>query len=115
MLTKTVNICNMYFQVFKMVRMNVLADALNAISTAGKRGRRQVLLRSSSKVIVTFLSAMMKHGYTGEFEQTDGHRSVKIVVSLTGRWNRCGIVSPRFDVSRRDSHPDSLVSLSHNI
>ncbi|GFS18625.1 40S ribosomal protein [Elysia marginata] len=85
-----------------MVRMNVLADALNAISKAEKRGKRQVLLRPASKVIIRFLRVMMKHGYIGEFEQIDDHRSGKIVVNLTGRLNKCGVVSPRFDVSIRD-------------
>merc|ERR1711862_64390 len=86
----------------KMVRMNVLADALNNISKAEKRGKRQVLLRPASKVIVKFLGVMMKHGYIGEFEQIDDHRSGKIVVNLTGRLNKCGVISPRFDVSIRD-------------
>ncbi|GFO38368.1 40S ribosomal protein s15a [Plakobranchus ocellatus] len=85
-----------------MVRMNVLADALNAISKAEKRGKRQVLLRPASKVIVRFLGVMMKHGYIGEFERIDDHRSGKIVVNLTGRLNKCGVVSPRFDVSIPD-------------
>merc|ERR1712121_495554 len=82
-------------QAFKMVRMNVLADAL-------KRGKRQVLLRPSSKVITKFLTVMMKHGYIGEFEYIDDHRAGKIVVNLTGRLNKCGVISPRFDVSIKD-------------
>merc|ERR1739838_1270106 len=86
----------------KMVRMSVLADCLNNISKAEKRGKRQVLIRPASKVIVKFLGVMMKHGYIGEFEQIDDHRSGKIVVNLTGRLNKCGVVSPRFDVSIRD-------------
>uniref|UniRef100_A0A452RDU2 40S ribosomal protein S15a n=1 Tax=Ursus americanus TaxID=9643 RepID=A0A452RDU2_URSAM len=71
-----------------MVRMNVLADALKSINNAEKRGKRQVLIRPCSKVIVRFLTVMMKHGYIGEFEIIDDHRAGKIVVNLTGRLNK---------------------------
>ncbi|XP_011883379.1 PREDICTED: 40S ribosomal protein S15Aa [Vollenhovia emeryi] len=85
-----------------MVRMNVLSDALKSINNAEKRGKRQVLLRPCSKVIVKFLTVMMKHGYIGEFEIVDDHRSGKVVVNLTGRLNKCGVISPRFDVPIND-------------
>lgn len=85
-----------------MVRMNVLADALKCINNAEKRGKRQVLLRPCSKVIIKFLTVMMKHGYIGEFEIVDDHRSGKVVVNLTGRLNKCGVISPRFDVPIND-------------
>ncbi|CAG0915601.1 unnamed protein product [Notodromas monacha] len=81
-----------------MVRMDVLASALNTINNAEKRGKRQVLIRPCSKVILKFLSVMMKHGYIGEFEIVDDHRGGKIVVNLTGRLNKCGVISPRFNV-----------------
>ena len=37
-------------------------------------------------------------GYIGEFELIDDHRSGKIVVQLNGRLNKCGVISPRFNV-----------------
>lgn len=45
-----------------MVRTSVLNDALNAINNAEKMGRRQVLIRPSSKVIIKYLHVMQKHG-----------------------------------------------------
>ena len=45
-----------------MVRISVLNDALKNMYNAEKRGKRQVLIRPSSKVIIKFLSVMQRHG-----------------------------------------------------
>jgi small subunit ribosomal protein S15Ae len=82
-----------------MTKMNVLADCLKTISNAEKRGKRQVLIKPSSKVVIKFLQVMQKNGYIGEFEVIDDHRSGKVVIELTGRINKCGVISPRFDVA----------------
>ncbi|RVD87395.1 40S ribosomal protein uS8 [Arthrobotrys flagrans] len=81
-----------------MVKTSVLNDCLKSINNAEKAGKRQVMIRPSSKVIVKFLSVMQKHGYIGEFEEVDDHRSGKIVIQLNGRLNKCGVISPRYNV-----------------
>uniref|UniRef100_K3XLU5 Small ribosomal subunit protein uS8c n=8 Tax=Mesangiospermae TaxID=1437183 RepID=K3XLU5_SETIT len=85
-----------------MVRVSVLNDALKSMYNAEKRGKRQVMIRPSSKVIIKFLMVMQKHGYIGEFEYVDDHRAGKIVVELNGRLNKCGVISPRFDVGVKE-------------
>ena len=85
-----------------MTKMSVLADVLKTISNAEKRGKRQVMIRPSSKVIIKFLQTMQKNGYIGDFTVLDDHRNGKIVVELIGRINKCGVISPRFDVPVKD-------------
>ena len=55
--------------------------------------------------VILHLSPSLTHthplciGYIGEFEIVDDHRANKIVVELNGRLNKCGVISPRFDVA----------------
>eukprot|EP01059_Diplonema_ambulator_P028200 TRINITY_DN46947_c0_g1_i1.p2 TRINITY_DN46947_c0_g1~~TRINITY_DN46947_c0_g1_i1.p2 ORF type:complete len:134 (+),score=6.31 TRINITY_DN46947_c0_g1_i1:51-404(+) len=72
------------------------------MANASRKGKRQVVLHPSSKVLVKFLTCMQKHGYINEFEIVDDHRGGKIVVELNGRLNKCGIVSPRYNMALPD-------------
>ena len=82
-----------------MTLSSTLANTLKNIANAERRGKRQVLLHPASKVIVKFLQVMQKHGYIGSFEMVDDHKSGKVIVNLNGRLNKCGCISPRFDIT----------------
>lgn len=63
--SRVLTLCRPLCCLSQMVRMSVLADCLKTISNAEKRGRRQVLIRPSSKVVVKFLQKMQEHGKDG--------------------------------------------------
>merc|ERR1711972_442350 len=81
-----------------MVRVNILNDCLRTIHNAEKMGKRQVLVRTASKVVIKFLRVMQRHGYIGDFELIDDHRAGKIFVELNGRLNKVGCISPRYGI-----------------
>ena len=75
---------------------------IKTIVNAERKGKKQVLIRPASKVLLKFLRIMQKHGYIGEFEIVDDHRSKKIVIELLGRINKVGVISPRYDLTLTD-------------
>jgi small subunit ribosomal protein S15Ae len=50
-----------------MVKTSVLHDALKSINNAEKAGKRQVMIRPSSKVIIKMLTVMQRHGMLNFF------------------------------------------------
>ncbi|KAK7814969.1 hypothetical protein U0070_024312 [Myodes glareolus] len=58
-------------------RMNALTDAPKRISSAEKRGKCQALLRPCSRVVIPFLTMVVKPGYIDEFEIIDDDRAGK--------------------------------------
>lgn len=54
---------------------------------------------SISSLASSFSSPFFTLGYIDEFEIVDDKRAGKIVINLNGRINKCGVISPRFDVS----------------
>ena len=48
------------------------------------------------------MALVLSVGYINEFEIVDDKRSGKIVVELNGRLNKCGVISPRYDLSIGD-------------
>ena len=64
----------------RMVRISVLHDALKTMYNAEKRGKRQVLIRPSSKVVIKFLQVMMKFGeQLLTFEQNSAFSNITVV------------------------------------
>src|SRR3989338_306932 len=79
---------------------DTLANALNAIKVAEGKGKQVVTIFPASTLIREVFSIMQKEGYIGEFEYVDDGKSCRFRVSLIGKVNSCGVVSPRFAVKQ---------------
>ena len=61
-----------------------------------------MILQPISKVLVKILRLMQQKGYINEFTIIDDARAGKIIVDLNGRLNKCGVISPRFDLKLKN-------------
>ena len=89
-------------EVVDIPAQNVLSNMFATIYNNELRLRKECLVVPASKLASAVLQTMQRHRYVGEFEFIDDGRSGKLRVQLLGRVNRCGVVSPRFNVPKND-------------
>jgi small subunit ribosomal protein S8 len=79
-----------------------LSDAMSVIKNAEKAGKRDCIVKPSSKLIGRVLKVMHDNGYISGFEQVEDGRGGKYRVLLTGQINDCGVVKPRYSVKTQE-------------
>src|SRR3989338_794473 len=78
-----------------------LADALNTIKTHEMVGQRDCAV-PASRLISEILNLLKSSGYITDYKFTDDGRGGYFNVSLAGKINNCGVITPRFPVKRVD-------------
>ncbi len=78
-----------------------LADALNTIKTHEMVGQRDCAV-PASRLIGEILNLLKSSGYITDYKLTDNGRGGRFNVSLAGKINNCGVITPRFPVKRVD-------------
>jgi small subunit ribosomal protein S8 len=81
-----------------MVQSNPIADAMTAIKNASDTGKAACIVEPAGKLLGSMLRIMQEAGYIGGFEFIDDNRGGQFRVQLNGRINRCGAITPRFNV-----------------
>jgi len=81
---------------------DTLATALSAILNKEKIGKKECIIRPSSKIIKTVLKMMNENNYIGSFEEVKLKKGDLLKVNLLGNINKCGAIKPRFSVKKNE-------------
>ncbi|MEE9323285.1 MAG: 30S ribosomal protein S8 [Candidatus Aenigmarchaeota archaeon] len=81
------------------MRHDLLADMFTVIKNAERIGKDGCVVPSSN-IIKEILKLMQKNKYIGSFEFIDDGKSGEFKVELLGRINDCGVIRPRFYLTK---------------
>jgi small subunit ribosomal protein S8 len=79
-----------------------LANTMSHILNCDKLGKDECIIRPASKIIKEVLNVIKSKGYIGEYEVIDEARGGVIKISLLGNINKCGVVKPRFSLTKNN-------------
>ena len=79
---------------------DTLATALSAILNMEKIGRKECVIRPSSRIIKTVLKIMNENNYIGSFNEVVMQKGNMLKVNLLGNLNKCGAIKPRYSVKK---------------
>jgi small subunit ribosomal protein S8 len=75
-----------------------LANALSAIKNAEKKGKSELNVTPSSKVIKAILDILKKEKYIENYKYLENNRGGILTVNLKGHINNIGPIKPRYPV-----------------
>ncbi len=78
-----------------------LSNVLSNIYNAEKRGKRECRVTPSSKLAGAVLTILKDNNYISDFKEVKDARSNYLVIGLQGSINRCGVIKPRFSVTKQ--------------
>jgi small subunit ribosomal protein S8 len=64
------------------------------------RRKKECLVSPSSKFASEILRVLQKYRFIGEFEQIDDNRMGKFRIQLLAKINKCGIITPRYNLKK---------------
>ena len=81
---------------------NPLATVLSRIQNAEHYGKQEFTVLQNSTLIKAVLSIMKNEGYIKEFKEQKDKKGDKLTITLSGRINKTGVVTPRFTVKNNN-------------
>jgi small subunit ribosomal protein S15Ae len=75
---------------------DIISDALNQVMNAKKAGKKNVVVKRFSNLMLKILDIMKKRKYISNYEKINGK---ELVIGI-GELRECKTVSPRFDAKK---------------
>ncbi len=81
---------------------DALAATLSKVMNAEKVGKKEVVIKPSSKLIKKVLTIFNEHKYLGLFEEFEEGQNIALKINLLGNINQCGVIKPRFSTKQNN-------------
>ncbi|HLD72339.1 MAG TPA: 30S ribosomal protein S8 [Candidatus Nanoarchaeia archaeon] len=81
---------------------DALAATLSKVMNAEKVGKKEVVIKPSSKLIKNVLTIFNEHKYLGLFEEFEEGQNIALRINLLGNINQCGVIKPRFSTKQNN-------------
>lgn len=79
-----------------------LANVLSQIYNHEKVGKKEVLVKNNSKIIVKVLQIMNEQGLIGTATPAESGKVNELKINLLGNLNKCGVIKPRHQIQVSD-------------
>src|SRR5574339_1149783 len=83
-----------------MQALNVVSNLFTTLYNNEARRKKECLVSTSSKFASEILRVLQKYRFIGEFEQIDDNRMGKFRIQLLAKINKCGIITPRYNLKK---------------
>ncbi|MGE5706152.1 MAG: 30S ribosomal protein S8 [Nitrososphaerales archaeon] len=83
-----------------MPALNVVSNLFTTLYNNEARRKKECLISPSSKFASEILRVLQKYRFIGEFEQIDDNRMGKFRIQLLAKINKCGIITPRYNLKK---------------
>ncbi|HET9774394.1 MAG: 30S ribosomal protein S8 [Nitrososphaerales archaeon] len=83
-----------------MPALNVVSNLFTTLYNNEARRKKECLVSPSSKFASEILRVLQKYRFIGEFEQIDDNRMGKFRIQLLAKINKCGIITPRYNLKK---------------
>ena len=81
---------------------DVLANSLSHILNCERKGKKECLVRPISKILLSILQILIENKYIGDYDVVDIGGGGIIKINLLGNINGCGVVKPRFSITKNN-------------